>query len=140
MRQVDLKAILCIFVFLIPLSANAADVASCKGTVLQRRLALVQFGQLADAYIAAKGGLPDICLAPVAGISDAVPGLLKDTSVCGSSKEAAVYYSCEIPVGPSITGASSENSPVVETCRYSLLNQSVSCENRSVVTTFGEKG
>ncbi|MCR6650967.1 MAG: hypothetical protein NVV73_05435 [Cellvibrionaceae bacterium] len=109
---------------------QASDMASCNGTVLQRRLALVELGRLADAYIAVKNQLPDICAAPVTGVSDAIPNLLRGASVCGSSREGFVYYSCQIPSAPA------ESSPVVESCRYSLANQSVSCENRSVVTTF----
>lgn len=108
-------------------AAQASDYVLCDGTVLQRRFALVQFGQLADTYISAKGSLPDICAAPVAGVSDSVPNLLKNASVCGSSKEGAVYYSCQI---------AGENSPVIETCRYSLVDQSMSCENRTVITTI----
>lgn len=121
-----MKLVLIIFVLLTALVAQA-DVGECEGTVLQRRFALVQFGQLVDAYVLAKGGLPDICATSVAGVSDSVPALLKDASVCGSSEEGAVYYSCQIP---------SNDSPVIESCRYSLADQSMSCENRTLVTTF----
>lgn len=114
--------------------AEASEIAFCKGSVLQRRFALVQFGHLVDAYITAKGSLPDICAAPPVEILSGVPDLLKGNSVCGSSREGAVHYSCQLPMAQSAT--SSDNSPVIESCRYSLLDQSVSCENRSVVTTF----
>lgn len=112
---------------LLSLAVQASEIALCDGTVLQRRFALVQLGQIADSYISTKGSLPDICAAPVAGVSDSVPNLLKNASVCGSSKEGAVYYSCQI---------AGENSPVIETCRYSLVDQSMSCENRTVITTI----
>jgi|GEM_PF-2407529 len=139
-----LKAAFIIYLMLISLIAQASDIASCNGTVLQRRLALVQFGRMADAYIVTEGALPDICSAPVAGISDAIPDLLQGASVCGSSREGAVYYSCQISKGQSKApaGSPTENpaAPIIETCRYSLVDQSVSCENRSVVTTFGEAG
>ncbi len=131
-----MKVVLTVFLLLVCQLALAADIALCSGTVLQRRVALVRVGQLADAYIAAKGALPDICSAPVAGVSDKIPRLLQNASTCGSSKESAVYYSCQLPVGQS--DLPSGDAPVVEACRYSLIDQSVSCENRSVVTTFAE--
>lgn len=132
-----LKAWSIIVLFLGVLTAQAGDLALCEGTVLQRRLALVEFGQLADAYIKNKSQLPDICVAPVLGVSDAIPALLKSASVCGSSEEGFVYYSCQIPSAQS--GALSEGALMVsESCRYSLVDQSVRCENRSVITTFAE--
>lgn len=132
-----LKAWSIIVLFLGVLTAQAGDLALCEGTVLQRRLALVEFGQLADAYIKNKSQLPDICVAPVLGVSDAIPALLKSASVCGSSEEGFVYYSCQIPSAQS--GALAEGAVMVsESCRYSLEDQSVSCENRSVITKFDE--
>lgn len=138
MEAAFLKLVLIVFLLLIALFVQAGDVAACKGSVLQRRFALVQFGRLADAYIATKNDLPDICSEPAVEILAAVPDLLKGTSVCGSSKEGAVYYSCLLPKAQSL--APSDNSPVIESCRYSLLDQSVICENRSLVTTFDESG
>jgi hypothetical protein len=131
-----LKAALLILLSLISSLAQAIDTPSCKGSVLQRRFALVQFGRMVDAYIATKGALPDICSEPVAGISDVVPDLLNGALVCGSSKEGSVYYSCQIPPVQSgaPTGTPSDDAPVIESCRYSLVDQSVSCENRSVMT------
>lgn len=108
----------------------------CQGSVLQRRFALVQFGQSAEAYIANKGALPDMCAATVPEILDRIPPVLKSAAVCGSSEKGSVYYSCQIP--PEQSGDLANRSPVIETCRYSLVDQSVSCENRTVVTTFGE--
>ena len=132
-----LKAWSIIVLFLGGLTAQAGDLALCEGTVLQRRLALVEFGQLADAYIKNKSQLPDICVAPVLGVSDAIPALLKSASVCGSSEEGFVYYSCQIPSAQS--GALAEGAVMVsESCRYSLVDQSVRCENRSVITKFAE--
>jgi hypothetical protein len=130
-----LKAALLIVLLLISSFVQAADTPSCKGSVLQRRFALVQFGRMADAYIATKGTLPDICSAPVAEILEGVPDLLKGASVCGSSKEGSVYYSCQMP--PVQSSTPSDDAPVIESCRYSLVDQSVSCENRSVMTTYG---
>jgi hypothetical protein len=120
-------SILTFFILLSVLTVQAEEIGECEGTVLQRRFALVQFGQLVDAYILAKGVLPDICATPVAGGSDSVPALLKDAFVCGSSEAGSVYYSCQI---------SANDSPVIESCRYSLADQSMSCENRTMVTTF----
>jgi hypothetical protein len=122
-----MKPVLTIFIFLTALTAQAEEIGGCKGTVLQRRFALVQFGQLADAYVRVKGALPDICATSIGGVSDSVPELLKDAAVCGSSEEGSVYYSCQIP---------SKDSPIIESCRYSLTDQSMSCENRIMVTTF----
>ncbi len=122
-----MRTALTIFALLFASIIQADEISECKGTVLQRRFALVQFGQLADGHIRAKGVLTDICTTPVAGVSDRVPDLLKGTLVCGSSEEGAVYYSCQIP---------SKDPPVIENCHYSLADQSVSCENRTMVTTF----
>lgn len=133
-----LKVALIAALFLPPFSAVAGDMTSCNGTVLQRRVALVQFGQLVDAYIATQGELPDICSAPVDGLANGIPDLLRGASICGSSNEGFVYYSCVIPVAPPTS--SFENSPVIESCRYSLINHSVSCENRFLMTTFEEAG
>lgn len=130
-----LKTVLSIFLFFLSSLVQAADTPSCKGSVLQRRFALVQFGRMADAYIATKGSLPDICSEPVAGISDAMPEVLKGTLICGSSKESLVYYACQIP--PEQFETPSDGAPVIESCRYSLVDQSVRCDNRSVMTTFG---
>ena len=130
-----MKAALIIFLLLISSFAQAADAPLCKGSVLQRRFALVQFGKLANAYIATTGTLPDICSQSVADIANGIPDLLKGTSVCGSSKEGAVFYSCQIP--PAHFETPSDAGPVIESCRYSLVDQSVSCDNRSVITTFG---
>jgi hypothetical protein len=129
-----LKFALIFFLLSISLFVQAGDMAPCNGSVLQRRLALVQFGRLVDAHIATKGALPDICSAPVKEILDGIPDLLKGALVCGSSKEGSVHYSCQIPSLKA--GTPSEEVPVIESCRYSLVDQSVSCENRSVVTTF----
>lgn len=88
--------------------------------------------------MANKGALPDICAAAVPEIMDRVPPVLKSTGVCGSSRKGSVYYSCQI--SPEQSGDLANESPMIETCRYSLVDQSVSCENRTVVTTFGEAG
>ena len=133
-----MKAALILFLLMVSLFAQAGDIAFCEGSVLQRRFALVQFGQAADAYIANKGELPDICAAGDAEIVASIPALLKRTAVCGSSEQGVVYYYCQIP--PEQSSDPSDYSPVIETCRYSLVDQSVACENRSVVTTFGESG
>lgn len=139
MKSTSIAFLLVVPLF-VPLLVQAGDfgrtreIVSCKGSVLQRRFALVQFGHLVDAYITAKGSLPDICAAPPTEILSGVPELLKDNSVCGSSREGAVHYACQLPLTQSANP--SDNSPVIESCRYSLLDQSVSCENRSVVTTF----
>jgi hypothetical protein len=125
----NLRSALVILLFIVSLFAESGEITPCNGTVLQRRVALVQLGQLADTYILANGALPNICAVPVAGVSDSIPGWLQDASVCGSSEEGAVYYSCQIP---------SKASPVIERCRYSLADQSMTCENRTMVTTFGE--
>lgn len=130
-----MRAALIIFLLFISSFVQAADTPSCKGSVLQRRFALVQLGRMADAYIATKGSLPDICSEPVAGISDAMPELLKATLICGSSRESLVYYACQIP--PEQFETPSDGAPVIESCRYSLVDQSVRCDNRSVMTTFG---
>lgn len=122
-----MKTAFSIFFLLTTLPAQAGEIGLCKGSVLQRRLALVQLGQIVEDYVLAKGELPDICVAPVAGISDKIPDLLMGASICGSSNEGAVYYSCRIP---------SRDSPVIESCRYSLADQSMSCENRTMVTKF----
>lgn len=122
--------------FFISLLVQAGDIATCEGSVLQRRVALVQFGNFVDAHITAKGALPDICATNVTDILAGVPELLKRATVCGSSKESAVYYSCQLP--PTSSGGRPGQSPVIESCRYSLVDQSVSCENRSVVTTISE--
>ncbi len=122
-----MKTALTIFVILFAPIIQADEMSACKGSVLQRRFALVQFGQVVDDHSRARGVLPDICTTPVVGVADRVPDLLKGTWVCGSSEEGAVYYSCQIP---------SKDPPVIENCRYSLADQSVSCENRTMVTTF----
>ena len=129
-----LKFAVIVFLLSISFFVQAGDMGPCNGSVLQRRLALVQFGRLVDSHIATKDKLPDICSEPVKEISDGIPDLLKGALVCGSSKEGSVHYSCQIPsVKP---GTPSVDATVIESCRYSLVDQSVSCENRSVVTTF----
>ena len=129
-----MKAVFIALLLSVPAFLQAAEINSCNGTVLQRRVALLQLGRLAEAYIASRGALPDICSAVVEGASDGIPNILKSTLVCGSSREGHVYYSCQLPPGHS--DARTDQSPVVETCRYSLAEHSLSCENRSVVTTF----
>lgn len=131
-----MKTVMMFFLLLITTQAQAADLGACNGTVLQRRFALVQLGRLVDAYRMSNSALPDLCAAPVVGVSDRIPDLLKGASVCGSGKEGFVYYACQLPAAPASTHE--EESPVIETCRYSLVDQSVSCENRSVMTTFEE--
>lgn len=127
-----MKIVLTIILLALTLSAQAAEQLSCRGSVLERRFALIQFGRLADAFVAANGQLPDICETPVEGVSDRVPEILAGSRVCGSSKEGAVHYSCELDP----PDASSEVIQVIESCRYSLVDQSVSCTNRAVTATF----
>lgn len=129
-----MKVVFILFLLTISEFIQAADTVICQGSVLQRRFALVQFGQNADAYIASKGKLPDLCTGEEVEILDNIPALLQNAVVCGSSEKGAVYYSCQLPSDQ--LGEASDPSPVIETCRYSLVDQSVSCENRSVVTTF----
>jgi len=134
----NVKAAFVAILLLVPLFSQAMEINSCNGTVLQRRVALLQLGRIVDAYVATAGALPDICAVPVVGVSDHIPQLLKSTLVCGSSKDGSVYYSCQLP--PGHPGTPSDHSPVIETCRYSLEEKALSCENRSVVTTFEDPG
>ena len=129
-----MKVVFILFLLAISEVIQAADTVICQGTVLQRRFALVQFGQNADSYVASKGELPDLCAEEGVTILDNIPALLQNAVVCGSSEKGAVYYSCQLPSDQA--GDASGHSPVIETCRYSLIDQSVICENRSVVTTF----
>lgn len=130
-------SVLILALMMTSLWVQASDITLCSGTVLQRRLALVELGRFTDAYVSNKGALPDICVTPVAEVSGAIPDLLKSASVCGSSEQGFVYYSCQMPNARA--EVSDENTRVIESCRYSLANQSVSCENRSIVTTFGDR-
>lgn len=112
----------------------ASEMPVCEGSVLERRLGLLELGKLADDFVAKHNALPDLCQQSVLGVSDSIPARISSTVVCGSSKENAIYYSCEL--SNQFNEATRESIQVVETCRYSLSDQSLSCENRSVVTTF----
>lgn len=110
---------------------HAKDLAECEGSVLERRLALVQFGKTVDAYITTHGELPNICSVSVSELDNAVPLLLQNALLCGSTEEKAVYYSCVL-----IQENHREVSKVIERCSYSLSDQTMGCENKSLVTVI----
>lgn len=117
----------------LPLFGAAEPAAPCEGSVLERRLALVKLGELAEAYIAAQDALPDLCQQELQAIKDALPERLKTAQVCGSSEEGMVYYSCELST--TISDKLGSFTQVMETCRYYFKDQSLACDNRSTVTT-----
>lgn len=120
----------------LPIFVQAAEITACKGSVLQRRLALLEFGKVAQGYIDGHGTLPDLCQEKLPEVSDLAPELLRGTLLCGSSKGGAVFYACELRAAPSTDAAAQD--PVVERCRYSLSDQSLACEHQRVVTTVEE--
>lgn len=122
-----------LIIAVLAVESYAADLPACEGSVLQRRFALVQFGKVVDSYIASQGSLPDICQARVPEIINGVPNLLKHALLCGSTQEKAVHYSCLLTQQPSEQLSANK---IIERCNYSLENQAVSCENKSLVTVI----
>lgn len=120
----------------LPVFAEAAEITPCKGSALQRRVALLEFGKVAQGYIDGHGTLPNICQEKLPEVSERSPELLRGTLLCGSSKEGAVFYACELRAAPGSKTATQD--PVVERCRYSLSDQSLACEHQRVVTTIEE--
>lgn len=110
----------------------------CQGSVLERRLGLVELGELAEKYIDQHGNLPDLCAKEVKTITDAIPARIASTSVCGSSEQGIVYYTCELST--TVTDDKGSFTQVLETCRYYFKDQSLACDNRSTVTTVEEGG
>lgn len=111
--------------------AAAVDTGVCQESVLQRRLALLQLGQFADAYIAEHKVLPDLAAAPIKGLSDRLSPSLVNAHVGGSSTAQAVFYSCEL-YNPA--AADTGTLTVIERCSYSLESRRIDCRNESIMT------
>ena len=127
----------------------ASDIQPCDGSVLERRLALVQFGKAVDAYLIEHEYLADMCQHKHELLTD-VPEVLRTARVCGSTDESKVHYTCLLTKTKHTSQASpasktneankqnanAEVLQVIEQCQYSLTDQSVSCENKSLVGVF----
>ncbi len=120
-----------------PLTAFGSDIAPCEGTVLERRLALAQAGKSARAYMAQNSELPAFCRDYIETDKAQASALISDSLHCGTNRENIVYYVCELRRSRS-SSDKSEVTLVLESCTYTLDDRTISCENKSVVTTFVE--
>lgn len=112
----------------------AKELSPCEGSVLQRRLALVEFGKVVDDYIAVNKVLPNLCGKHVVGISNHVPDLLSKSTICGSLDEKRVYYQCQLDL--LLDQKAGTSAQVIEECSYLLADESLRCDNKSVVTSI----
>lgn len=121
---------------LFPLLSLGSGLVPCDGSVLERRLALAEAGELAGTYIAENGELDGFCSAYAQGGTRQASPLLDKSLTCESSEKDIVYYTCELSRSRNV--ADGRITLILESCSYVLDSQSISCENNAVVTTFAE--
>lgn len=131
-----MKSFICLLL-LWPALAQALDITACEGSVLQRRLALAEAAETAEAWISTHPQSTDFCQAYTENSGRAVPRLLKGRLECESEESEIVYYVCE--AGRSRTSDEDDHvTMVLESCSYSLAKKKLACENNSVVTTLDQ--